>query len=296
MTGRSQNSLLFCFWIETFLWLPCETGRICLAESELTHQGSAFLFCLTLNLAGDFGIKNHLSLQVWAGPDPQCGSLHLTPALFSESSFNWNVHWCQRSLEEKLLLSNIAAEPAWKLRQWRLLKDSGTPEDEWEGGNQKLWFLIPSRPAHIAVADAPLLCSMVELPFCCFIFTSSPGYNVKQGWFGLWAASELSVSCNGCVVPWSLAADIAGAIEMVYRGGITAPRPRPQKGSVLVLTRTMSHSGLMVTLSPGQYEIELILLWEWGLTAPECGWAMEKLSDVREGRGFSTKDKSSAGL
>lgn len=33
--------------------------------------------------------------------------------------------------------SNIAAEPAWKLRQWRLLKDSGTPEGEWEGGNQK---------------------------------------------------------------------------------------------------------------------------------------------------------------
>lgn len=221
---------------------------------------------------------------MWAGPDPQCGSLHLTPALFSESSFNWNVHWCQRSLEEKLLLSNIAAEPAWKLRQWRLLKDSGTPEDEWEGGNQKLWFLIPSRPAHIAVADAPLLCSMVELPFCCFIFISSPGYNVKQGWFGLWAASKLSVSCNGCVVPCSLAADIAGAIEMVYRGGITAPRPRPQKGSVLVLTRTMSHSELMVTLSPGQYEIELSCCGSGGSQHPSVAerWKSCQMSE-REG-------------
>lgn len=82
---------------------------------------------------------------------------------------------------------------------------------------------------------------------------------------------------------------------MVYWGGITAPPPRPQD-SVLTLTRTMNHSELMVTLSPGQCEVELILLWEWELTAPECGWAMEKLSDVREGRAFSTRNKSSAGL
>lgn len=85
LAGRSQNSLLFCFWMETFLWLPCGTESICPAESEIEHKGNAFLFCLALLLEGDLSIKNHLSLQVCAGPDPQCGSLHLTPALFSES-------------------------------------------------------------------------------------------------------------------------------------------------------------------------------------------------------------------
>lgn len=44
-------------------------------------------------------------------------------------------------------------------------------------------------------------------------------------------------------------------------------------------------------------------MWDWvslamlvGFTAPECCWAMEKLADVRAERGFSTKDKSLAGL
>lgn len=66
-------------------------------------------------------------------------------------------------------------------------------------------------------------------------------------------------------MPWFLSAGTEGAIEMVYWG---APRPRPQD-PVLVLTRIMNHSELMVTLSPGQYEMELILPWEWELTAPE---------------------------
>lgn len=45
------------------------------------------------------------------------------------------------------------------------------------------------------------------------------------------------------------------------------------------------------------------LMWDWvnlamlvGFAAPECCWAMEKLADVRAERGFSTKDKSLAGL
>lgn len=194
--------------METFLWLPCGAQRICLLESEIAHQGNAFFWCLTLILEGDLGIKNqtlasknHLSLQACEGPDPQCGSLHLTPALFSESSFNVEMFTVPEVLGR---LSNIAAEPAWKLRQWRLFKASGTPEGEWEGGNQKFWFLILSHPAHIAVADAPLLCSVVELPFCCFIFISSPGCNVKQAWFGLWAVSQLQWMCCALVsVSWS---------------------------------------------------------------------------------------------
>lgn len=74
---------------------------------------------------------------------------------------------------------------------------------------------------------------------------------------------ELSVGClsvtNGCVVPWSLSVDIAGAITMVYLCCIAAPQPQ-MGGSFLVLTSLASHSGLMVTLTPCQCEIKLILL------------------------------------
>lgn len=94
-------------------------------------------------------------------------------------------------------------------------------------------------------------------------------------------------------MPWSLSAGTEGAIEMVYWGGITAPQPRPQD-SVLVLTRVMNHSELMVTLSPGQYEFELILPWEWELTTLQCGNG--KTVRCRERKGFSTENKSSAGL
>lgn len=205
---------------------PCGTQRICLAESEVEHQGNAFLFCLALILAGDLSIKSHLSLQVCAAPNPQCSSLHLTPALFSESGSAVEIFTVPKVLGRQTPAFKHCCRACLEAQAMKALKDSGTPESEWEGGNQKLHFLILSRPAHIAVADAPLLCSMVEFPFCCFIFISSPGYNVKQAWFGLWAASKLPVSCNGCVVPWPLSADTEGAIEMVYWGGILTQTTR----------------------------------------------------------------------
>lgn len=156
---------------------PCGTQRICLAESEVEHQGNAFLFCLALILAGDLSIKSHLSLQVCAAPNPQCSSLHLTPALFSESGSAVEMFTVPKVLGRQTPAFKHCCRACLEAQAMKALKDSGTPESEWEGGNQKLHFLILSRPAHIAVADAPLLCSMVEFPFCCFIFISSPGYN-----------------------------------------------------------------------------------------------------------------------
>lgn len=107
----------------------------------------------------------------------------------------------------------------------------------------------------------------IILGFFWSFFLCSPGYNMKQRWFGLRAVSGLPISHDGCVIPRSLSVDIAGAIAMVYLWCIAAPHPK-MGDSVLVLTCSASHSAVMVTLTPGQCEIELILLWQWGSQHP----------------------------
>lgn len=49
------------------------------AGPELTHQGRAFPFCLTPFLPVHLGMRYHLSMKVFAEPDPDFGCLQLPP-------------------------------------------------------------------------------------------------------------------------------------------------------------------------------------------------------------------------
>lgn len=111
---------------------------------------------------------------------------------------------CQRSLEDKLLQTLLQSLPGssgngGSSRIQALLKVSGKVGIK----SSDFWFchILPT----LQWLMLPCSAQWKSSHFFCFIFISSPGYNVKQACFGLWAASKLSVSCHGCAVPvsWS---------------------------------------------------------------------------------------------